>query len=392
MEGIRLSFLAVVILMLATRVYTQNLTNVKTLYKDLFSNYTKEIMPMLNYSNPLNIGITFYLLSLNYFKEVEEMASMLGVFALRWTDPSLTWDPASYGNVYSTIIDPKDMWIPELFLLNRVDTMQPIGHDITFRASIYSDGQVSYKPGGILQAKCPTDISKFPFDTQECTLEIIPWGLYTSHLTFKSHHDKAQLNWFNPNSDWKLQEYSTSTGKHTSYSHFYITLKFKRESLYYAVIIILPTILLALLNPCVFVLPVESGERVSLAMTILLSYVIFLTLVTASIPVSSNPMCFLLVIMIVIIIISGIITCGAIISTKYYYEDDISGIFYLVVRFTRWKLRKRHIAHYPVKIDAQKETTVTGKDVSSGIDFLFFYGSYFGLVCSACAYFLSIFT
>jgi hypothetical protein len=65
------------------------------------------------------------------------------------------------------------MWIPELFLLNRVDTIQPIGHDITFRASIYSDGQVSYVPGGILQAKCPTDISKFPFDTQECTLEII---------------------------------------------------------------------------------------------------------------------------------------------------------------------------------------------------------------------------
>jgi hypothetical protein len=50
---------------------------------------------MLNYSNPLNIGITFYLSSLNYFKEVEEMVSILGAFALQWTDPSLTWDPAS---------------------------------------------------------------------------------------------------------------------------------------------------------------------------------------------------------------------------------------------------------------------------------------------------------
>jgi hypothetical protein len=73
-------------------------------------------------------------------------------------------------------------------------------------------------------------------------------------------------------------------------------------------------------------------------------------------------------------------------NLKYYYEDDISGIFYLVVRFTRWKLRKRNIAHYPVKIDAQKETTVTGKYVSSGIDFLFFYGSYIGLVLTV-AYF-----
>jgi hypothetical protein len=69
--------------------------------------------------------------------------------------------------------------------------------------------------------------------------------------------------------------------------------------------------------------------------------------------------------MIVIIIISGIITCGAIISTKYYDEDDISGIFYLVVRFTRWKLRKRHIAHYPVKFHAQKERIVIASDTRS---------------------------
>lgn len=389
MEGIRLSFLAVVILMLATRVYTQNLTNVKTLYKDLFSNYTKEIMPMLNYSNPLNIGITFYLLSLNYFKEVEELASMLGVFALRWTDPSLTWDPASYGNVYSTIIDPKDMWIPELFLLNRVDTMQPIGHDITFRASIYSDGQVSYKPGGILQAKCPTDISKFPFDTQECILEILPWGVMTTHLTLTSLSDNAHLDWYTPNSDWTLTEYSTSVGIRSGYNLFFFKMRIKREPLYYTVIIILPTLLFAVLNPLVFVLPVASGERVSLAMTILLAYAIFLTLVSASIPASSNPMCFLLVIMIVIIAISGIITCGAIISAKYYYIEDIDDVWSLLVRFTRWRVKRKKNSVFP--IDEKKEITATGKDVAHAVDFLFFYGSNIALMICAISYFVSVF-
>ena len=85
-------------------VYSQNLTYVKTLYKDLFSDYTQEIMPMADHSKPLNIGINFYLVSLNYFKEVEEMVSILGVFSLNWTDPSLAWNPASYGYLYSTII------------------------------------------------------------------------------------------------------------------------------------------------------------------------------------------------------------------------------------------------------------------------------------------------
>jgi hypothetical protein len=70
----------------------------------------------------------------------------------------------------------------------------------------------------------------------------------------------------------------------------------KNTSLYYGVMIIAPTVLFALMNPLVFLLPVESGERVGLAMTILLSYAIFLTLVSSSIPASSNPMCALLIV------------------------------------------------------------------------------------------------
>jgi hypothetical protein len=46
--------------------------------------------------------------------------------------------------------------------------------------------------------------------------------------------------------------------------------------MYYGVMVIAPTVLFALLNPLVFLLPVESGERVGLAMTILLSYALFL--------------------------------------------------------------------------------------------------------------------
>jgi nicotinic acetylcholine receptor alpha-7 len=86
----------------------------------------------------------------------------------------------------------------------------------------------------------------------------------------------------------------------------------KRHPLYFGVMILLPTLLFSLLNPLVFLLPVESGERVSLSMTILLSYAIFLTLVSNSIPKTSNPMCTLLIVMIVIISLSK-----SIITPKY---------------------------------------------------------------------------
>ena len=369
--------------------YSQSLSNVKKLYNDLFSNYTKEVMPMADHSKPLSVGVTFFLSSLNYFKEVDEMVSILGVLCLNWTDPSLTWDPASHGYLYSTVIDPKDMWTPSLFLINRVDTMEPIGHKVTFQTTITYTGDIFFYPGSTLEAKCPSDISKFPFDTQECTIKILPWGIEIPKLILKSLTEEAQLDWYTVNSDWTLQEYTTSVVTKLNYNLFYFKMKIKRQALYYSVIIILPTIFFAFLNPLVFILPVESGERVSLAMTILLSYAIFLTLVSASIPASSNPMCVLLITMIIIIFISGIITLGAIVSAKYYYEEDVTTIFGPLQWFAKWKL-KRKKSNGGLSRDKEKEIILSGKDVSSAIDSVFFYGSYIGLILSGLAYFIYV--
>jgi hypothetical protein len=75
--------------------------------------------------------------------------------------------------------------------------------------------------------------------------------------------------------------------------------------------------------------------------------------------------------MIVIIAISGIITCGAIISAKYYYIEDIDDVWSLLVRFTRWRVKRKKNSVFPV--DDKKEITATGKDVAHAVDFLFVF-------------------
>jgi hypothetical protein len=57
-----------------------------------------------------------------------------------------------------------------------------------------------------------------------------------------------------------------------NFSVYEITFTIKRHPLYYSIIVICPTTLFVALNPLVFLLPVESGERIGLSMTILLSY------------------------------------------------------------------------------------------------------------------------
>jgi hypothetical protein len=81
-------------------------------------------------------------------------------------------------------------------------------------------------------------------------------------------------------------------------------------------------VLFVLLNPLVLLLLIESGGRVSLARTILLAYVIFLTIVSSSIPAFSNPICALLIVMIIIIVVSGIIGFVVIVIVKYFNEED----------------------------------------------------------------------
>ncbi|XP_071161147.1 acetylcholine receptor subunit beta-type acr-3-like [Mytilus edulis] len=296
----------------------------------------------------------------------------MGVMLLNWTDPALKWDYSSFDNLFALTIDPSDIWKPLMFLVNVADNMEPIGHGVTFYSTLTSTGDVYYSPGGIMKAKCPTNVAKFPFDTQECKLMFFNWGITNTTLTLSALSNQARLLWYTPNSDWTLLEYSTFVEVYNDYSTFNVKIKIKRQSLYYAVMMILPTLLFALLNPLVFVIPVESGERVSLAMTILLSYAIFLTLVSAAIPTSSNPMCVLLAVMITIISLSGFIVGSVIMVSKYYYEETTAGLSSPLKRFAKWRLEKKRNVVLPVN-DPNKqineiEVNVTGKDVANALD------------------------
>jgi hypothetical protein len=150
--------------------------------------------------------------------------------------------------------------------------------------------------------------------------------------------------------------------------------------------IIAPTVLFALLNPLVFLLPVESGERVGLAMTILLSYTILLALVSSSIPASSNPMCALLIVMIIIIVVSGNILFAVIISVKYFNEDNADKIGPALKSVVMWQLFKDNNVGEPVEVKCK----ATGKDVANMLDTIFFYTSYLIMVIAVLCYFVYV--
>ncbi|VDI76939.1 Hypothetical predicted protein [Mytilus galloprovincialis] len=307
------------------------ITDAKKLRLHLLDGYVKDIFPIQNETDSLNLHIFFHLFSIDSFNEVEGRIIVTAALQILWKDPSLSWDPDLYGGKDRLYISSDQIWTPLLYLLYTPGEIKSVGEDIEYVILIFHDGTVSYSPGGVMNTKCDTDVSRFPFDVQTCSLNFVTWGIAPDILILLNHFNSAGTEYYVDNPDWKLINTETYANDGGGY---WVTITIKRNSFYYVIMIILPMMLFCILNPLVFLLPTESGERMSLAISILLSYAIFLTIMSSTIPATSNPICYLLVAMIAIIFVSGIIIILLIISAAFYYEEEvkISNCYKLVLK------------------------------------------------------------
>ena len=72
------------------------------------------------------------------------------------------------------------------------------------------------------------------------------------------------------------------------YPTFDITIDLKRRPVYYIVTLIIPLIWTAVISICGFLLPTESGERISLQITVFLSYMFLLLVLIDVLPPTAN--------------------------------------------------------------------------------------------------------
>ena len=130
----------------------------------------------------------------------------------------------------------------------------------------------------------------FPFDTQHCNIKFGSWT-----------HDKATLNIdstqfdisrYQMNLEWHLEKAESIRTEVDYEGIFYpdITfhLHFQRRSLFHILNLIFPIALITLLTITTFILPSESGERLSVAVTLMLATTVFMLLVAETIPESSE--------------------------------------------------------------------------------------------------------
>ena len=86
--------------------------------------------------------------------------------------------------------------------------------------------------------------------------------------------------------------------------------------------IVLPILFLCILNVLVFILPAESGERVSYAITVLLAIAVFMTIISDTLPKKSEPLPLISYFLIIDLIVSALTSLFTILNLRIYHKRE----------------------------------------------------------------------
>ncbi|XP_049946227.1 neuronal acetylcholine receptor subunit alpha-4-like [Schistocerca serialis cubense] len=272
----------------------------KRLYDDLLSNYNKLVRPVVNVSDALTVKIKLklsQLIDVNLKNQI--MTTNLWV-EQSWYDYKLQWDPREYGGVEMLHVPSDHIWRPDIVLYNNADGNFEV--TLATKATLNYTGRVEWKPPAIYKSSCEIDVEYFPFDEQTCVMKFGSWT-YDGFQVDLRHIDEVKdsnvvelgvdLSEFYTSVEWDILEVPAVRNEkyYTCCDEPYLDITFnitmRRKTLFYTVNLIIPCMGISFLTVLVFYLPSDSGEKVSLSISILLSLTVFFLLLAEIIPPTS---------------------------------------------------------------------------------------------------------
>ena len=160
---------------------------------------------------------------------------------------------------------------------------------------IVSDvGYVLWVVPTMLKSSCQIDVRYFPFDQQRCPLKFGSWTYDGFQLDLINLLDHGDMSKYLPNGEWDLIEmpakrnveyYSCCEEPYVDVTY---TIVMKRKPMFCTYNLVFPCVLLLGIGILVFCLPPESGEKVSLGITVLLAMTVYQLLIAEAIPPTSE--------------------------------------------------------------------------------------------------------
>ncbi|PVD19806.1 hypothetical protein C0Q70_20297 [Pomacea canaliculata] len=209
-----------------------------------------------------------------------------------WVDQKLKWNTSDFANITILRIPCDLIWLPDIVLYNSVENHNK-GY-MKSLAMVEHNGKVFWPPIVRMRSSCKMDITYFPFDDQICTLKLGSWAYDGLQVDVTNRTVNIDLSNYVDNGEWQLMD--TRIVRNVKYYQccpepfpdvvFYLHIR--RRILYYLLNVIIPCMLLSSLSLTGFLLPPDSGEKVTLGLTVLLAFSVFMLLVAENMPPTSE--------------------------------------------------------------------------------------------------------
>ncbi|OWF50067.1 neuronal acetylcholine receptor subunit alpha-2-like [Mizuhopecten yessoensis] len=358
MKGIKLFFVLLTIFyshVIRYVVASGTLEDLTRLMDDVFANYSREIRPAKNLDNTVTVNTSFFLLFILDVNEVSGSISLSGGMNMLWTDYRLEWRPSDYGGIIDMMVNSSKIWTPNIFLISSSADMEKFSFQ-DFDARIFSSGLIVASSGKMIKSSCTVDMTRFPSDTQRCSLIILPWGYMYTEIQLAYIQPTFQMEYFNENGEWNVD--STSVERYKGFGHAVNALSFTivltRKSTYFIISTTVPVYIICVLNPFVFLLPASSGERISYTITMFLALAVYMTLIGDNMPKVSEPMAGISYFLLVAMLFSCLLIILTIFTLSCHAKKDVK-------QFPKWlrrlvfriKKRKGKEKTYPIKPPAE---------------------------------------
>nr|XP_021152051.1 neuronal acetylcholine receptor subunit alpha-7 isoform X6 [Columba livia] len=124
------------------------------------------------------------------------------------------------------------------------------------------------------------------------------------------------------------------------------TITMRRRTLYYGLNLLIPCVLISGLALLVFLLPADSGEKISLGITVLLSLTVFMLLVAEIMPATSDSVPLIAQYFASIMVIVGLSVVVTVLVLQFHHHDPQAGkmpkwVRAILLNWCAWVLRMK---------------------------------------------------
>jgi len=215
--------------------------------------------------------------------------------------------------VETLYVPSERIWLPDIVLYNNADGKYEVR--LMTKAELRYTGDVKWTPPAIYKSSCEINVEWFPFDEQNCDMKFGSWTYDAKQVDLKHINQEAGNNvvsvgidltefylsveWdildvpatknvenYNPEMD-ETKEKDENSEDDQLLTDITFILTMRRKTLFYTVNLIIPCVGISFLTVLVFYLPADSGEKVTLCISILLSLTVFFLLLAEIIPPTS---------------------------------------------------------------------------------------------------------